>query len=504
MMKKKVNKRILSLCLAIIVMFTTVDSPLVYATDSTPESSAEAITTENNNTEETDNVEETGGTDSNIAIEESGNDIAAENEAAESNLNDTMNESEVSSPAFDANTEVDDTRIHVTAPEGVFPEGSTVKVEKVTAEIASEIATKIADTVKINENIEKNIAKSYTFDIKVLSKDGVEIQPDITHGKVNITFDMDEVADENVKPAVYHVDNNYNVKELQILDKTPSPNGETAEDKSISVETDGFSYYTVEFSYESKQYVLNGDTEVKMDDIIKSVGLSGTVEAAESSNNDLLSVRLSDDGTWYVKANSAFTTEETLNVTIRGLNYQITVTNVTNIEERSISLAAEEPTEPQLYAILYESGELHFQYGNQADSKKGNVVNTYKVADAYTNYQNIPWYSNRGKIKSVTSDEVTCPTSMAYWFYECTELTSIDLSKFDTSQVTDMHCLFDRCVSITNIDLNKLNTSRVTNMRSMFGECNKLTSIDLRELDMKNVINMSSMFYQCYSLKDIN
>ena len=152
-MKKKVNKQILSLCLAIIVMFTTVDSPLVYATDSTPESSAEAITTENNNTKETDNVEETGETDSNIAIEESGNDIAAKDEAAKSNLSDTMNESEVSSPAFDANTEVDDTRIHVTAPEGVFPEGSTVKVEKVTAEIASEIATKIADTVKINENI---------------------------------------------------------------------------------------------------------------------------------------------------------------------------------------------------------------------------------------------------------------------------------------------------------------------------------------------------------------
>ena len=504
MMKKKVNKRILSLCLAIIVMFTTVDSPLVYATDSTPESSAEAITTENNNTEETDNVEETGETDSNIAIEESGNDIAAEDEAAESNLNDTMNESEVSSPAFDTNTEVDDTRIHVTAPEGVFPEGSTVKVEKVTAEIASEIATKIADNVKINENVEKNIAKSYTFDIKVLNKDGVEIQPDITHGKVNITFDMDEVADENVKPAVYHVDNDYNVKELQILDKTPSSNGETAEDKSISVETDGFSYYTVEFSYESKQYVLNGDTEVKMDDVIKSVGLSGTVEAAESSNNDLLSVRLSEDGTWYVKANSAFTTEETLNVTIRGLNYQIIVTNATNAEENSVSLAAEEPAEPQLYAILYESGELHFQYGNQADSTKGTVVNTYKVADAYTNYRDIPWYSNKDKIKSVTSDEVTCPTSMACWFYECTRLTSIDLSKFDTSQVTDMNGLFYRCVSITNIDLNKLNTSRVTNMSNMFGECNKLTSIDLRELDMKNVINMSDMFLECYSLKDIN
>ena len=503
-MKKKVNKQILSLCLAIIVMFTTVDSPLVYATDSTPESSAEAITTENNNTEETDNVEETGETDSNIAIEESGNDIAAEDGGAESNLNDTMNESEVSSPAFDANTEVDDTRIHVTAPEGVFPEGSTVKVEKVTTEIAAEIATKIADNVKINENVEKNIAKSYTFDIKVLNKDGVEIQPDITHGKVNITFDMDEVADENVKPAVYHVDNDYNVKELQILDKTPSPNGETAEDKSISVETDGFSYYTVEFGYESKQYVLNGDTEVKMDDVIKSVGLSGTVEAAESSNNDLLSVRLSDDGTWYVKANSAFTTEETLNVTIRGLNYQITVTNVTNIEERSISLAAEEPTESQLYAILYESGELHFQYGNQADSTKGNVVNTYKVADAYTTYENIPWYSNKGKIKSVTSDKVTCPTSMAYWFDACFYLTSIDLSKFDTRNVTNMSFMFCGCSRLTSIDLSGLDTSNVTDMGSMFSNCGGLTSIDLSELNTSNVTNMENMFKCCAKLTSID
>ena len=504
MMKKKVNKRILSLCLAIIVMFTTVDSPLVYATDSTPESSAEAITTENNNTEETDNVEETGETDSNIAIEESGNDIAAEDEAAESNLNDTMNESKVLSPVFDANTEVDDTRIHVTAPEGVFPEGSTVKAEKVTDEIATEIGNKIADTIEANENVEKNVAKSYTFDIKVLDKDGAEIQPDIAHGKVNISFDMKEVADENVKPAVYHVDNDYNVKELQILEKDPSLNDESAEDKSISVETDGFSYYTIEFSYESKQYVLNGDTEVKMDDVIESVGLSGTVEAAESSNNDLLSVRLSEDGTWYVKANSAFTTEETLNVTIRGLNYQITVTNATNIEERSISLAAEEPAESQLYAILYESGELHFQYGNQANSTKGNVVNTYKVADAYTTYENIPWYSNKGKIKSVTSDEVTCPTSMAYWFEGCFYLTSIDLSKFDTRNVTNMSFMFNGCSRLTSIDLSGFDTSNVTNMDHMFYGCSGLTSIDLSKFDTRNVTNMSSMFSYCTGLTSID
>ena len=467
-MKNKLSKRILSLCLAFMVMFTTIDPSLVYATDSTTESSAE--TTENNETEEKD---------SGIATEESGNDKATETEIAESDMDGKVNESKVLSPVFDANTEVDDTRIHVTAPEGVFPEGSTVKAEKVTDEIATEIGDKIADTIEANENVEKNVAKSYTFDIKVLDKDGVEIQPDIAHGKVNISFDMKEVTDENVKPAVYHVDNDYNVKELQILEKDPSLNDESAEDKSISVETDGFSYYTIEFSYESKQYVLNGDTEVKMDDVIESVGLSGTVEAAESSNNDLLSVRQSDDGTWYVKANSAFTTEETLNVTIRGLNYQITVTNAANIEERSISLAAEEPAESQLYAILYESGELHFQYGDQADSAKGTATNTYKVEDAYTKYYDIPWRRTANNIKSVTSDAITCPTSMAYWFYECYYLTSIDLSKFDTSNVTNMSCMFGSCRGLTSIDLSGFDTSNVRDMDGIFVDCNSLVEITL-------------------------
>ena len=492
-MKNRLSKRILSLCLAFMVMFTTIDPSLVYATDSTTESSAE--TTENNETEEKD---------SGIATEESGNDKATEAEIAESDMDGKVNESKVLSPVFDANTEVDDTRIHVTAPEGVFPEGSTVKAEKVTDEIATEIGDKIADTIEANENVEKNVAKSYTFDIKVLDKDGVEIQPDIAHGKVNISFDMKEVTDENVKPAVYHVDNDYNVKELQILEKDPSLNDESAEDKSISVETDGFSYYTIEFSYESKQYVLNGDTEVKMDDVIESVGLSGTVEAAESSNNDLLSVRQSDDGTWYVKANSAFATEETLNVTIRGLNYQITVTNAANIEERSISLAAEEPAESQLYAILYESGELHFQYGDQADSAKGTATNTYKVEDAYTKYYDIPWRRTANNIKSVTSDAITCPTSMAYWFYECYYLTSIDLSKFDTSNVTNMSCMFGSCRGLTSIDLSGLNTSKVTAMSGMFGSCSGLTSIDLSGFDTSNVTDMSYMFGSCSGLTSID
>ena len=492
-MKNKLSKRILSLCLAFMVMFTTIDPSLVYATDSTTESSAE--TTENNGTEEKD---------SGIATEKSGNDKATEAEIAESDMDSKVNESKVLSPVFDANTEVDDTRIHVTAPEGVFPEGSTVKAEKVTDEIATEIGNKIADTIEANENVEKNVAKSYTFDIKVLDKDGAEIQPDIAHGKVNISFDMKEVADENVKPAVYHVDNDYNVKELQILEKDPSLNDESAEDKSISVETDGFSYYTIEFSYESKQYVLNGDTEVKMDDVIESVGLSGTVEAAESSNNDLLSVRLSDDGTWYVKANSAFTTEETLNVTIRGLNYQITVTNAANIEERSISLAAEEPAESQLYAILYGSGELHFQYGDQVDSAKGTATNTYKVEDAYTNYYDIPWYQTIKEIKSVTSDAITCPTSMAYWFCGCNNLTSIDLSKFDTSKVTNMSKTFGYCGQLKSIDLSGFNTSNVTNMSGMFEGCRSLTNIDVNSFDTSNVTNMNETFRSCENLTSID
>ena len=101
---------------------------------------------------------------------------------------------------------------------------------------------------------------------------------------------------------------------------------ETDGDTAI-VETDGFSFYTVEFTYDSKQYVLSGDSEVALSEILEAVGLSGEASAVEVSDSSLFSAAKNEDGKWIVMAHQAFDTEEWMKVTINGVEYEITVTD---------------------------------------------------------------------------------------------------------------------------------------------------------------------------------
>ena len=55
-------------------------------------------------------------------------------------------------------------------------------------------------------------------------------------------------------------------------------------------------------------------------------------------------------------------------------------------------------------------------------------------------------------------------------FLECNSLISLpDISKWDTSNVTDMKFMFFGCRSLISLpDISKWNTSKVSNMKSMF------------------------------------
>ena len=66
-------------------------------------------------------------------------------------------------------------------------------------------------------------------------------------------------------------------------------------------------------------------------------------------------------------------------------------------------------------------------------------------------------------------------------------MTSLDLSSFDTSRVTEMSEMFDSCGKLSNLNLSGFNTSRVENMIGMFRGCPKLTRLDLSSFDFSNV-----------------
>ena len=99
------------------------------------------------------------------------------------------------------------------------------------------------------------------------------------------------------------------------------------------------------------------------------------------------------------------------------------------------------------------------------------------------------------------SSEVTSIQSM---FNKCTSLISVNFANFDTSNVNIMFKLFYNCSSLKSLNLDNFNTSKVTNMTSMFDGCISLTSLNLSNFDFSKVTSVNKIFNNNNKLEYIN
>lgn len=95
-------------------------------------------------------------------------------------------------------------------------------------------------------------------------------------------------------------------------------------------------------------------------------------------------------------------------------------------------------------------------------------------------------------------------TNMSGMFNSCKSLKLLDVSNFDTSNVTDMSGMFWNCSGLTSLDVSNFNTSNVTNMRTMFSICSGLTSLDVSNFNTSNVTRMDFIFYNCNNLTSLD
>ncbi len=93
---------------------------------------------------------------------------------------------------------------------------------------------------------------------------------------------------------------------------------------------------------------------------------------------------------------------------------------------------------------------------------------------------------------------------MTGMFDECASLERLDLSDFDTAQVTDMSGMFARCESLTELNLGSFDTAQVTDMSGMFTRCESLEALNLNSFDTGNVADMRAMFARCLRLQGLD
>ena len=89
-------------------------------------------------------------------------------------------------------------------------------------------------------------------------------------------------------------------------------------------------------------------------------------------------------------------------------------------------------------------------------------------------------------------------------FHNCKDIIEIDMTKFDTSLVTDMSYMFALCESLKSLNVDNLNTAKVVTFENMFYNCKSLTSLNLEHFTNPSATSLYRMLYGCENLEYIN
>ena len=104
------------------------------------------------------------------------------------------------------------------------------------------------------------------------------------------------------------------------------------------------------------------------------------------------------------------------------------------------------------------------------------------------------FYRNRVTNLDLSSFDTSNVTTMSYMFCESVATEIKGLEKFNTSNVTDMRHMFHGSAA-TSLDLSSFDTSKVTNMYEMFRK-SKATILDLSSFDTSKLTDTTYMFYE--------
>ena len=95
-------------------------------------------------------------------------------------------------------------------------------------------------------------------------------------------------------------------------------------------------------------------------------------------------------------------------------------------------------------------------------------------------------------------------TTLRGLFQNCVNVTSLDLSGWDTSNVYDLTDMFNGCTNLSTLNTSTWNTSHVNSMARMFKGCSSFEELFLNHFSVAGVETVANMFENCTSAKLIS
>ena len=176
----------------------------------------------------------------------------------------------------------------------------------------------------------------------------------------------------------------------------------------------------------------------------------------------------------------------TISFTVEGSGYQVLIENAPIPDSIIINGEREQVSSSTLYNLPEKKNDIIVSW-NTLPSCTKMFKNSYSVVSI--------------DLSKFDSSEIT---DMSEMFYSCSKLKNINFGNFNTAQVQNMDNMFYDCILLTSLDLSSFKTYNVNSMEGMFYNTESLISLDLKNFDTTKVSNMKNMFLNCNSLIYIN
>ena len=152
----------------------------------------------------------------------------------------------------------------------------------------------------------------------------------------------------------------------------------------------------------------------------------------------------------------------------------------------------------ELYAGIYDSATKKYTFKEVSVEEVSQNENAHLIYDGMK-ISDLPNYASLEKVVFEESFKKFEPTTLSSFFKELKSLTSISgLENLNTTHVTDMSKMFYNCYNLSSLNLSQFNTGNVEKMNEMFYYCRGLNSLDLSAFNTAKVNNMYRMFYYCF------
>ncbi len=116
----------------------------------------------------------------------------------------------------------------------------------------------------------------------------------------------------------------------------------------------------------------------------------------------------------------------------------------------------------------------------------------------------MPGLKEEAEADSSLSESILCAAQMTDMFSGCTALETLDISNFTIPSYKDRYDMFKNCTALKSVDLSDGCVAEGGDLTKLFMNLTALETVDLSSFDSKNSIALHETFADCTSIKKLD